>query len=63
MAIKKVIVESDCTACGLCEGICPDVFEVNDIAEVRDGADFISNEAAIIEAAESCPVEVIKYEE
>lgn len=61
MAITKVWIEEDCTACGLCEDICPEVFVVEDIAIVIEGADFNKNEDDIIEAAENCPVEVIKY--
>ena len=62
MAISKVWIEDGCTACGLCESICPEVFKLEDLATVIPGADFNSNETQIIEAAESCPVEVIKYE-
>ncbi len=63
MAIKKVWVEEDCTACGLCEEICPEVFVLKDIATVIEGVNFADHEAKIKEAAESCPVEVIKYSE
>jgi len=63
MSIKKVWVEEDCTACGLCEDICPEVFKLEDIATVIEGVNFADYEAKIKEAAESCPVEVIKYEE
>lgn len=63
MAIKKVSIGDDCTACGLCEEICPDVFEMDDIAIVKEGADFASNEADIKEAVDSCPVETIHIEE
>ncbi len=62
MAIKKVWIEEGCTACGLCEDICPDVFELDDEAEVIEDADLAENEDCIVEAAENCPVEVIKYE-
>ena len=62
MAIKKVWIDEGCTSCGLCENICPEVFEIPDEAIVKANADFIENEDCIIEAAESCPVEVIKYE-
>lgn len=62
MAITKVWIEEGCTSCGLCESICPEVFVVEDLAEVIEGADFSTHEEGIIEAAESCPVEVIKYE-
>ncbi|MBN2610732.1 MAG: ferredoxin [Bacteroidales bacterium] len=63
MAIKKVWIEEGCTACGLCSDLCPDVFEMDDEAIVKNGADFAANEDCIKEAVESCPVEVIKYEE
>jgi ferredoxin len=63
MAIKKVWIEDGCTSCALCEDLCPDVFEMPDEAEVKEGADFSAHEDAIKEAAESCPAEVIKYEE
>lgn len=63
MSIKKVWVEEDCTACGMCEDICPEVFKVEDIATVIEGVNFPDFEEQIKEAAESCPVAVIKYSE
>jgi len=63
MAIKKVWVEEDCTACGLCEDICPEVFKLEDIATVIEDVNYADYEEGIKEAAESCPVEVIKYTE
>ncbi len=63
MAIKKVWIEEDCTACGLCEDICPEVFKLEDIATVIEGVNLSDYEDKIKEAAESCPVEVIKYSE
>ncbi len=62
MAITKVWIEDGCTACGLCEDTCPDVFELEDVAVVKSGADFNANEDCIKESADECPVEVIKYE-
>ena len=62
MAITKVWIEEGCTSCGLSEDICPEVFVVEGEAEVIEGADFNKYEDGIIEATESCPVEVIKYE-
>lgn len=62
MAITKVWIEEGCTACNLCEDICPEVFKVEDEATVIPGADFGAHESDIKEAADSCPVEVIKYE-
>lgn len=64
MAIKKVWIEEGCTACGLCEDISPDVFELDDEEAVvkRGVVDYSEFEEEIKEAAESCPVEVIKFE-
>lgn len=63
MAINKVWIEEGCSACGLCEEICPEVFKLEDIATIIKGINFSDYEAKIREAAESCPVEVIKYSE
>lgn len=63
MAIKIVWIEEECTSCGLCEDIYPEVFKMEDLAEVKNDADFEANEDNIIEAAESCLLEVIKDEE
>jgi len=62
MGIKKIWIERGCTACGLCESICPEVFTVEDEAKVNTDIDFNGYTDQIKEAAESCPVEVIKYE-
>ncbi|MGB8491867.1 MAG: ferredoxin [Bacteroidales bacterium] len=63
MAINKVWIEEGCTACGLCSDICPEVFTLKDVATVNEGVNFSDYEELIKEAAESCPVEVIKYSE
>lgn len=62
MAISKVTIEDGCIACGVCEQVCPEVFKVNDIAVVLKDADLSANEEKIREAANSCPVTVIKVE-
>lgn len=62
MGIKKVWIEEGCTACGLCESICPEVFTVEDEAKVNKDVNFDLCADQIKEAAESCPVDVIKYE-
>ncbi|MCF8332384.1 MAG: ferredoxin [Bacteroidales bacterium] len=63
MAIKKVWIEEGCTSCGVCEDLAPEVFKMEDEAEVIEGADLQANEDLIREAAEECPVEVIQFEE
>ena len=63
MAIKKVWIEEGCTACGLCEDICPEVFVLEDQAIVIEGVNYSDYEQQIKETADSCPVEVIKYSE
>jgi ferredoxin len=63
MAISKVWIEEGCIVCDACEDICPEVFKVTeDSCEIHEGVDFGEFEDEIVEAAESCPVEVIKYE-
>jgi len=64
MAIKKVWIDEDaCTACGLCEDACSEIFEVDDIATIKENADLSNYEEEIKEAAEDCPTEAIHYEE
>ena len=61
MAINNVEIIEGCIACGLCVEICPEVFEMEDLATVKKGVNYSDYEEPIKEAAESCPVEVIKY--
>ncbi len=64
MAIKKVWVDEDeCTGCGLCEDTCPEVFEVDDVATIKENAAFNNCEDEIKEAVEDCPTEAIHFEE
>ena len=53
-----------CTGCGLCETICPEVFEMGDdgIARVID-ADACADAGCCEEAADSCPEEAITFED
>lgn len=60
--MEKVWIEDECSACGACVELCPEVFELEgDIATVKEDAD-LSLDDQIIEAAEDCPVDVIRYE-
>ena len=61
MAITKVWIEEGCTACGLCEDTCPEVFKLNDLATVTEGVIYSEYEKKVMEASENCPVEIIKY--
>ena len=66
MAITKVWIEPGCILCSMSVATCSAVFEIIGDAEssrVKPDVDFTQHEAEIREAAEGCPVEVIKYEE
>ena len=58
----KVYVDKDtCIGCGVCEGICSEVFMMNDDGKAE--AIVPETEAACAqEAADSCPVQSIKVE-
>lgn len=65
MAISKVWLdesENECTMCGACEAVCPEVFEVPEKMTVKEGVNFDDYADEIQEAIDSCPVEVIKSE-
>jgi len=63
MDITKVWMEEGCIACGACETTCPEVFRMEDIAYVNEGVNYTQYSEKIKEAADECPVEVIKYSE
>ncbi len=69
MPIRRVWIDEGCIACDLCEDLCPEVFEVpagrtslvrKKYARHLGRADVQEN---VREAADSCPVEVIKFED
>ena len=66
MGIIRVWIEDGCVTCGNSEEVCPEVFEIDieaGTAIVNDFEDFSVSEDKIRLAAESCPVNVIKFEE
>jgi ferredoxin len=67
MAIHKVWIQDGCISCCLCSDIAPEVFRVPEgevCVVVPDAPDWFQRKAEIIkQAAEDCPVEVIKLEE
>jgi ferredoxin len=64
--IKKVWIEEGCISCKLCEDIAPQVFEVADdedcVIKPDAAAHFATLDEDIEQAADDCPVEVIKLE-
>lgn len=61
--MKKVTIVPGCISCGTCESVCPEVFEVKGVAEVRSNPNLEKHAELIREAADLCPVNVIKVEE
>jgi len=57
----KVIVDKDlCISCGACQAICDDVFEIDEISEVKVDVVPQEFEDLVVEAIESCPTDAIK---
>lgn len=62
MKVKKVSIIPGCISCGTCEVICPQVFEVKSVSEVKPNAPVEQFGEECQEAADLCPVSVIKVE-
>jgi len=62
---RRVVVDQDaCIGCGTCEGICPEVFRLDE----EEGKSQVINpeggpEDLIQEAIDSCPMEAIHWQE
>ena len=60
---KKVVIETEeCTGCGSCAELCPDVFELDDEIEKEVILPEGGPEECIEEAISTCPVECIRWE-
>ena len=64
MARMVIVDQDECIGCGTCEGICPEVFQLNE----ETGTSQVINpeggpEDLIEEAIDSCPVEAIRWQE
>ena len=60
-SVTKIWIEPGCIVCDACEAIFPEVFEVTDsTCIIRPGAP-LNDGLKVQEAAEACPVEVIKF--
>ena len=60
----NVEVSEDCIGCGVCEGLCPDVFEIGDdgVAHALSEEVPADAEADVQSAVESCPVSAISVD-
>ena len=57
----KFFVNENCIGCGLCNGICPEVFTMNDGVAVADpGPVDDALKSGAVEAQNSCPVNAIE---
>ena len=57
-------VDNDkCLRCGMCTGICPDVFSFDDEGNIKVNNENINNLEEVMEAVNSCPVTAISKEE
>ena len=64
---KVSIDDGECISCEACVDACPEVFEMTDdtcvVKTDAEDPEFVKQHAdAIAEAAETCPVDAIKYE-
>ena len=68
MAIRRVWFEEGCISCNLCEDLAPEVFEVPPGGDSRTRKRYDRElgrpevQEKVQEAADSCPVEVIKLD-
>ena len=60
-SVSKVWIEPGCIVCNACEGIYPEVFHVTDDSCIIHPGAPLNDGLKILEAAEACPVEVIKF--
>ncbi len=61
--IRRIWIAEGCIVCNLCEDTCPEVFDVQaDTCTIRltAGRYYLERQEAIRQAAEECPVEVIR---
>ena len=55
------IDKEKCIGCGMCQGICPEVFEMKDgKCQLKEGADLAKNEQCVKDAIQVCPVGAIE---
>jgi ferredoxin len=61
MSKKNLIItiKPGCISCGCCQAICPEVFQVKDVAHVVKNGDLSAYASSLSQAASMCPVGVI----
>ena len=61
----KATVDESCVACGLCEELCPEVFQLGDADVARVIADPVpeSGEDCCLQAEAECPVDAIRVQQ
>ena len=63
ITMKAFVDENVCISCGMCEGICGDVFSLDTGVAVAIEGDIAADlEDAVNEACDSCPVSAISVE-
>lgn len=58
-----VTISSNCTGCGACSAINPEVFEISDHSATVNTEHIDGNEDDCIDAALACPVNAIRIDE
>ena len=58
----KITVNEDCIGCGMCEGVCPEVFQLNASGMSQVVGDPDLNADKVLESAEICPVNAIEVQ-
>ncbi|MFA5676634.1 MAG: ferredoxin [Christensenellales bacterium] len=63
--MRAIIDRDGCILCGLCADVCPEVFRMGDDGPAETITEQIPKESedSAAEAAEGCPVEVIRIED
>lgn len=60
--MRVEIDHSQCILCGICEGLCPEVFKQDSTVEITQER-ISENYARCYVACEACPMECIKLQE